>query len=161
MGTAAAWWRWAWLGCLPVLVLGTAGLWAGSSQALFADIDTSHGNWVEAAPGCWECIAEDDHDVGVDETDAQGESGPDDDAGNPGESVVAEYQVRPGDTLWAIAIRFDTTVEALVRLNQLRNPNLIFHGSTLNVPYVGEDPGDASAGMVPWHGRTSVRRIRQ
>jgi hypothetical protein len=67
------------------------------------------------------------------------------DGGNPGEGRPIEYEIQPGDTLWAIAIRFDTSVETLVRLNQLQNPNLIFYGSTLNVPHVGEDAGDATA----------------
>lgn len=71
------------------------------------------------------------------------------------------YQVQPGDTLWNIAARFGTTVDALVGLNRLQNANLILYGSTLNVPYVGEDPGDASAGMAPWHGRASGRRSGQ
>lgn len=55
------------------------------------------------------------------------------------------YEVQPGDTLWDIAIRFGTTVEELVRLNQLQTPNLILYGSMLNVPYVGEELGDATA----------------
>jgi len=60
-----------------------------------------------------------------------------------------EYEVRPGDTLWDIATRFGTTVEALVRLNRLQNANLILYGSTLNVPYVGQDGGGAPAGVSP------------
>jgi nucleoid-associated protein YgaU len=52
-----------------------------------------------------------------------------------------EYEVQPGDTLWDIAARFGTTVEALVELNGLEDPRVIFYGSTLNVPYVGEDGG--------------------
>jgi LysM repeat protein len=71
------------------------------------------------------------------------------DGENPREDLLTEYEIRPGDTLWAIAIRFDTSVEALVRLNQLQNPNLIFYGSTLNVPYVGEDAGGAPADVSP------------
>jgi signal peptidase I len=60
-----------------------------------------------------------------------------------------EYEVQPGDTLWDIATRFGTTVEALLRLNGLQDANLILYGSTLNVLYVGEEPGDASAGVSP------------
>jgi LysM repeat protein len=57
--------------------------------------------------------------------------------------------VLAGDTLWDIATRFGTTVEALLRLNGLQDANLILYGSTLNVLYVGEEPGDASAGVSP------------
>ncbi|MDQ1697346.1 MAG: hypothetical protein QOJ03_2699, partial [Frankiaceae bacterium] len=50
-------------------------------------------------------------------------------------SGVAHYQVRPGDTLSAIALRYHTTVAALVRLNHLPgNGNLIYAGSTLAIP---------------------------
>ncbi|GAG35833.1 unnamed protein product, partial [marine sediment metagenome] len=62
---------------------------------------------------------------------------------------TTDYEVQPGDTLIDIAARFGTTVEALVQLNGLEDPNVILYGSTLNVPYVGEEPGDASAGVSP------------
>jgi N-acetylmuramoyl-L-alanine amidase len=45
------------------------------------------------------------------------------------------YTVKPGDTLSAIAARYHTSVEALVRLNNLPgNGNLIYAGSTLRLP---------------------------
>jgi len=45
------------------------------------------------------------------------------------------YQVKPGDTLSEIAARFHTSVDALVRLNNLPgNGNLIYAGSTLRLP---------------------------
>jgi LysM repeat protein len=77
---------------------------------------------------------------------------------SPPSLPTIEYQVQPGDSLIDIAARFGTTVEALAQLNGLQDPNVILYGSTLNVPYVGEDSGDASAGMAPWHGRASGRR---
>jgi hypothetical protein len=76
---------------------------------------------------------------------------------NPGKHLLTEYEIRPGDTLWDIATRFGTSVEELVRLNQLQNPNLIFFGSTLNVPYVGEELGDAPADVSPQSRRASGR----
>jgi len=48
-------------------------------------------------------------------------------------------------------------VEALIRLNGLEDPNAILYGSTLNVPYVGEDAGSAAAGLSPQYSRASVR----
>jgi hypothetical protein len=60
-----------------------------------------------------------------------------------------DYEVQPGDTLWDIAMRSGTTVEALVELNGLEDPRVIFYGSTLNVPYVGEDGGSARPGLTP------------
>lgn len=44
------------------------------------------------------------------------------------------YIVRPGDTLYAIAWRYRTTVWWLVSANNIRNPNLIFVGQRLQVP---------------------------
>lgn len=44
------------------------------------------------------------------------------------------YTVRPGDTLWSIAQRFGTTVQAIVRENGIANPNLIYAGEVLLIP---------------------------
>lgn len=44
------------------------------------------------------------------------------------------YAVRSGDTLSAIATRYGTTVDDLVRTNHLTNPSLIRVGQTLTVP---------------------------
>lgn len=44
------------------------------------------------------------------------------------------YVVQPGDTLFAIAKANGTTVETLVQLNRLTNPNLIFPGDRLRLP---------------------------
>lgn len=52
---------------------------------------------------------------------------------NPGVGVN-EYVVVSGDTLGAIAHRFGTTVEDLVRINNISNPNLIRPGQKLTIP---------------------------
>lgn len=45
------------------------------------------------------------------------------------------YRVKPGDTLFAIALAHHTTVDAIVNANpHITNPNLIFVGETLNIP---------------------------
>ena len=43
------------------------------------------------------------------------------------------YRVRVGDTLDAIAIRFDTTVDALLRLNPRVDPNALVPGQRIRV----------------------------
>lgn len=48
-------------------------------------------------------------------------------------STVTTYTVQSGDTLSKIAARFGTTVEQLVRLNNIRNPNLIYPGEVLTI----------------------------
>lgn len=45
-----------------------------------------------------------------------------------------DYIVQPGDTLYFIAAREGTTVDALIRLNDIRTPNLIFPGQRLRLP---------------------------
>ena len=44
------------------------------------------------------------------------------------------HVVQRGETLYSIAVRYDTTVQALVVANNLSSPNLIYVGQTLNVP---------------------------
>lgn len=44
------------------------------------------------------------------------------------------YIVRPGDTVYSIALRFGTTASALIADNNLRYPWLIFPGQHLRVP---------------------------
>ncbi len=50
--------------------------------------------------------------------------------GSPGKT----YVVQPGDTLYSIAVRYNTTVQALMVANNLSSPNLIYVGQTLTVP---------------------------
>jgi LysM repeat protein len=44
------------------------------------------------------------------------------------------YVVQPGDTLYSIAVRFGTTVHALVVANNLPSPDMIYVGQILSVP---------------------------
>ena len=48
--------------------------------------------------------------------------------------IQPTYTVRPGDTLWAIARRFGTTVQELVNLNGIADPNLIYPSQVLRLP---------------------------
>lgn len=43
------------------------------------------------------------------------------------------YRVRRGDSLWRIARRYKTTVNNLVRLNNIRNPRLIYVGQIIRI----------------------------
>lgn len=51
-----------------------------------------------------------------------------------------QYVVQPGDTLFNIARRFGTTVQELVRINFITNPDLIYPGMVLNIPTTGPAP---------------------
>ncbi len=46
---------------------------------------------------------------------------------------ISSYVVRPGDDLWTIAARYGTTVENLLALNNLANPNAIYPGQILSI----------------------------
>lgn len=48
-------------------------------------------------------------------------------------STTTTYTVKKGDTLSHIAKRFGTTVNNLVRLNNIKNPNLIYPGQKIKV----------------------------
>ncbi len=47
---------------------------------------------------------------------------------------MSTYRIRQGDTLSALASRFKTSVSALARANNIKNPNLIYAGKTLRIP---------------------------
>lgn len=55
----------------------------------------------------------------------------------PSQPTGQTYTVRPGDTLYSIALRYNTTVARLVSLNNLSNPNLIRVGQVLIVSSSG------------------------
>jgi len=52
---------------------------------------------------------------------------------------VIHYTVKRGDTLLKIAREYDTTVEHLVDVNNIRNPNLIFTGQILEIPILNNN----------------------
>lgn len=66
----------------------------------------------------------------------------------PGTVIV--HIVQPGENLFRIALRYDTTVEAITQANGISNPWFIYVGQQLNIPVA---PG---AGVPPAPGRTYV-----
>ena len=68
---------------------------------------------------------------------------------NPNDNVNTEtvfYTIQPGDTLFEIASRYGTTVQELVDINNLANPNLIYPGETLRVATNSTVPGSETRG---------------
>ncbi len=67
---------------------------------------------------------------------------------NPG-FARAQYLVRPGDTLFAIARMFGLTVDLLVGENpQIKDPNLIFAGQVINLPVTPPLPPKPPEGTI-------------
>ena len=59
-----------------------------------------------------------------------------------------EYTVRAGDTLTAIAARYDTTTQAVLDKNGLANPNTIYVGQKLVIPVGCHTPETETPGAV-------------
>lgn len=66
-------------------------------------------------------------------------------------SVMARsvHVVRAGETLSSIAARYGASVDALARLNRLRDPNLIVAGTRLQVPGGPSTTTTVSSGAAP------------
>ncbi len=61
------------------------------------------------------------------------DSGPmEPEGGAPVKSFIF-HKVRSGDTLWKIALTYDSSIEALVIDNDIHNPNIIFQGTVLKI----------------------------
>jgi len=48
--------------------------------------------------------------------------------------TILTYTIQAGDTLAGIAVRFNSTVDAIIEENELEDPNAIFVGQQLDVP---------------------------
>ena len=49
--------------------------------------------------------------------------------------ILTNYTVQAGDTLWDLARKFGTSVEAITRLNDLDDPSKIYVGQRLRIPF--------------------------
>lgn len=83
--------------------------------------------------------------------------------------VADIYVVKKGDTLGAIAKRYKTTVNQLVTLNKIKNPDKIYPGQKLRIPSAKHQPkatyytvvkGDTLAEIAK-HYNTTVRALVQ
>jgi lysozyme len=84
----------------------------------------------------------------------------------PSAPAQSTYTVQPGDNLSKIAARFGTTVAALVEMNNIANPNLIYPGQVLKLKGEGSkpeyytiQPGDTLSGIALKFG-TSVKQLQ-
>jgi cell wall-associated NlpC family hydrolase len=54
-------------------------------------------------------------------------------SGPPAPVISGTYTVRPGDSLWSIAVRFGASVSELAAINDIANPNVIYAGQVLQL----------------------------
>lgn len=57
-------------------------------------------------------------------------------------SELETYRVQPGDNLFRIALRFDTTVSALAAENDINDVTLVYVGQVLRIPGTTAEPDD-------------------
>ncbi len=62
--------------------------------------------------------------------------------------VPVEHVVQPGDTLSAIASRYNTTVQTLLNINPLPNPDILSVGQVLRLPQI-PDASTPSIKLIP------------
>lgn len=58
---------------------------------------------------------------------------------------MLQYIVQPGDTLYFIGLKFKTTVDTLMEINHITNPQMVFPGQILNIPLHFSPTGDTSS----------------
>lgn len=70
------------------------------------------------------------------------------------------YTVKSGDTLSAIAKRFGTTVQSLVKLNNIANPNLIYPNQVLKLSETVQAPSESDNEKIGKQFKTALNDIR-
>ena len=68
---------------------------------------------------------------------------------------MANYIIKQGDTLSKIAKDTNTTVEEVVRINNISDPNKIYAGNTLKLADVVNDGGNNDGGKVNYGNKYS------
>ncbi len=82
---------------------------------------------------------DDDSDSSTDDstdssTDSNTDTNTDSSTDSNTDTNTDSYTIKSGDTLWSLAIKYDTTVSTLVKLNDISNPDLIYAGESIIVP---------------------------
>lgn len=75
------------------------------------------------------------------------------------ESDDSVYIVKKGDTLTKIAKKYNTTVDALVKANNIKNPNLIKVGQKLTIVSSGSVPVSEPSKPKTWKGKVKTEKL--
>ncbi len=75
-------------------------------------------------------------------------------------SATKAYEVKPGDTLAAIASRYNTSVSELVKANNLNNPNQLKISQRLIIPAAKVEPGAIQIPVVANPSNSQVANYR-
>lgn len=104
----------------------THPVWSGM-QAYFVSLTLTQEpreDYVRYAFAFWECFSGETEPALTRQTETT----------EAAKSAAQWHDVVSGDTLWGIALRYDTSVEKLLGLNPaIRNPNLILAGARLRI----------------------------
>lgn len=80
---------------------------------------------------------------------------------------LVEYTVREGNTLYAIAQFFRTTINEILQYNNIQNPSMIYPGMVLTIPadsvmgdYYVVRPGDTLWSIAQRNGMTVAELTR-
>jgi len=76
----------------------------------------------------------------------------------PAQAQGQVHVVQRGETLYSIAVRYGTTVQAIVNANGLRNASLIYAGQRLAIPTGGGTSGTSTSGGTTSAGGTYTVR---
>ena len=67
------------------------------------------------------------------------------------------YTVQKGDTLSEIAAKYGTTVDALVKLNSIKDPNLIITGQVLKLPGSSGNSGNSGSSSTSYKAQVTAK----
>ena len=119
---------------------GTWSSWAGWQYTDMGEVN-GISTYVDRNQFTKEVLLNETQPVPPVEKPEEGENGGNTGEGNTPTTNTKKITIKWGDTLSELAIKYNTTVTELVRLNSIQNPNLIYAGETLIVPSTNNQTG--------------------
>ncbi|HHY45825.1 MAG TPA: L,D-transpeptidase family protein [Firmicutes bacterium] len=128
------------LGTPVIVITGPVESWPGIDGAAGSAPGTGQGTppvpgWSGGPGGSSKAGTHETGGGTLQQAGPQAPKDPQDNQGMLGPEHI--YIVQPGDTLWNISRRFGASLDAIIRLNDIRNPDLIYPGQRLRIPRGG------------------------